>query len=79
MIVWIIESIIREYTNEFGTGKIHYYKNIKNGQVSYYDAKMKIPSRKLKNNLKYTKTDKDGFWIIDLDENLISKGLRMWL
>ena len=65
-----------KYTNEYGTGKIHYYKNIRTGEVSFYDAKMKIPSGKIGKNLRYTKTDKEGFWIIDLDENLIPKGVR---
>lgn len=63
------------YTNEYGTGKIHYYKNITTGEVSYYDAKMKISAPKdVRGNLMITTTDKDGFWIIDLDENLIPKG-----
>jgi hypothetical protein len=65
------------YTNEYGTGKIHYYMNVKTGKVSYYDAKMKISAPKaIRDKLKYTKTDKDGFWIIDLDENLIPIGVR---
>jgi hypothetical protein len=65
------------YTNEYGTGKIHYYMNVKTGKVSYYDAKMKISAPKLmRGKLNYTKTDKDGFWIIDLDENLIPIGVR---
>ncbi|AGF54229.1 hypothetical protein B0P06_001706 [Clostridium saccharoperbutylacetonicum] len=51
--------------------------NVKTGKVSYYDAKMKISAPKaIRDKLKYTKTDKDGFWIIDLDENLIPIGVR---
>lgn len=73
---WSKMESINKYTNEYGTGKIHYYKNIKSGQVSFYDAKMKIPSGKIGKNLQYTTTDKEGFWIIDLDENFIPKGLR---
>lgn len=65
------------YTNEYGTGKIHYYKNTKTGVVSYYDAKMKISAPKdLRGNLRYTVTDKGDFWIIDLDENFLPKGVR---
>ena len=65
------------YTNEYGTGKIHYYKNMKTGDVSYYDAKMKISAPKdLRENSINTVTDKDGFWIIDLDENFLPKGVR---
>ncbi|AKA70485.1 hypothetical protein [Clostridium scatologenes] len=65
------------YTNEYGTGKIHYYMNVRAGKISYYDAKMKISAPKsIRDRLKYTKTDKDGFWIADLDENLIPIGVR---
>lgn len=65
------------YTNEYGTGKIHYYKNMKTGEISYYDAKMKISAPKdLRGNLTSTVTDKSGFWILDLDENLLPKGVR---
>jgi hypothetical protein len=61
------------YTSEYGTGKIHYYMNVRNGKVSYYDAKMKISAPKLIRN---SITDKDGFWIVDLDDNLIPIGVR---
>lgn len=64
-------------TNEYGTGKIHYYMNVKTGKVSYYEAKIKISAPKsIRDRLKYTETDKDSFWIVDLDENLISIGVR---
>lgn len=74
---WSKMESIYSYTNEYGTVKIHYYKNVINGRISYYDAKMKISAPKLiRDNLKNTVTDKDGFWIIDLDENLIPIGVR---
>ncbi|MBY6802532.1 hypothetical protein FDC50_16285 [Clostridium botulinum] len=70
-------SSIYSYTNEYGTGKIHYYKNVTNGKISYYDAKMKISAPKsMRDSLKNTVTDKDGFWLINLDENLIPIGVR---
>lgn len=51
--------------------------NVKNGKISYYDAKMKISAPKfIRNRLEKTVTDKDGFWIVDLDENLIPIGAR---
>ncbi|WP_243143326.1 hypothetical protein [Clostridium estertheticum] len=34
------------YTNEYGTGKIHYYMNVRTGKVSYYDGKIKISAPK---------------------------------
>ncbi len=65
------------YANEYGSGKIHYYKNVKTGEISFYDAKMKVSVPKsLRGNLFNTVTDKDGFWIIDLAEDLITKGVR---
>jgi hypothetical protein len=74
---WAKMESIYSYTNEYGSGKIHYYKNIKTGEISYYDAKMKVSSpRSLRGNLSETVTDKDGFWIINLDENLIPQGVR---
>ena len=74
---WSKMESLYEYTTEYGTGRIHYYKNRKTGKVSYYDVKMKIPAPKdLKKNLTNTVTDKGGFWIIDLDENLIPIGVR---
>ncbi|URZ07897.1 hypothetical protein [Clostridium felsineum] len=74
---WSKMESIYSYTNEYGTGKIHYYMNVRTGKVSYYDAKMKISAPKLiRSRLKNTVTDKDGFWIVDLDENLIPIGVR---
>ncbi|WP_199774814.1 hypothetical protein [Clostridium cagae] len=74
---WSKMSSIYSYTNEYGTGKIHYYKNVTNGKISYYDAKMKISAPKsMRDSLKNTVTDKDGFWLINLDENLIPIGVR---
>lgn len=64
------------YTNEYGTGRIHYYYNEKTGVVSYYDCKMKIKVPKtLVGKLKYTICSKDNFWIIELDENMIPIGV----
>lgn len=46
------------------------------GKVNY-DAKMKISAPKsIRSRLKNTVTDKDGFWIVDLDENLIPIGVK---
>ncbi|MBD5136986.1 MAG: hypothetical protein HDT39_13620 [Lachnospiraceae bacterium] len=74
---WSKMESVYSYTNEYGTGKIHYYKNIKTGKISYYDAKMKISVPKsIRNNLKNTVMDKGYFWIVDLDENLIPIGVR---
>ena len=74
---WAKMESTYSYTTEFGSGKIHYYKNVKTGKISFYDAKMKVPVPKsLRGNLFNTVTDKDGFWIIDLDEDLITKGVR---
>ena len=74
---WSKMESLYEYTTEYGTGRIHYYKNQKTGKISYYDVKMKLPAPKdLKKNLTNTVTDKGGFWIIDLDENLIPIGVR---
>ena len=74
---WAKMESAYSYTNEWGTGKIHYYKNIKTGEINYYDAKMKIQAPKdLKSNLINTAVDKDGYWIVELDENLIPIGVR---
>ena len=74
---WAKMESIYSYTNDYGTGKIHYYKNIKTGEISYYGAKMKISVPKdLRGKLTNTITDKDNFWIIDLDENLMPIGVR---
>lgn len=62
---WTIKQVVYRrdsYTNEYGTGKIHYYKNVVSGKINYYDAKMKISSPKLiRDRLINKVTDKDGF------------------
>ena len=59
---WSKMESVYSYTNEYGTGKIHYYMNVRTGKVSYYDAKMKISAPKsIRSRLKDTVTDKDGF------------------
>ncbi|MBC1559197.1 hypothetical protein HB911_10820 [Listeria booriae] len=59
------------YTSNFGSGKVHYYKNIKTGKISSYDAKVKISKPKdLRNGIG------DDFWIVDLDSNFIPIGVR---
>lgn len=74
---WSKMESIYSYSNEYGTGKIHYYMNSQTGKISYYDAKMKISAPKsIRSSLNNTVTDKDGFWIIELDENLIPIGVR---
>lgn len=75
--VKITIKLDKTYTNKYGTGKIHYYMNVRTGKVSYYDAKMKISAQKsIRSGLNNTVTDNDGFWIVDLDENLIPIGVR---
>lgn len=67
---WKMESK-HSYATEFGEGKIHFYQNVKTGEISSFDSKLKIPKPKnLRNN------PKDLFWIIDLDENFIPVKLR---
>lgn len=74
---WAKMESVYSYTNDYGTGKIHYYKNVKTGEISCYDAKMKVSvPRNLRGNLTKTVTDKDFFWIINLDENFIPIGVR---
>ncbi|SHJ97368.1 hypothetical protein SAMN05444401_0256 [Clostridium amylolyticum] len=60
-----------KYTTEYGTGRIHYYKNIETGKISPFDIKMKIS--KPKDLRKYVG---DDFWILDLDENFNPIGIR---
>ena len=66
------------YQTEYGSGKIHYYYNAKTNSVNYYDCKMKIKiPKELKNSLDNTYYhDKDYFWILDLDSNMIPVGIR---
>ncbi len=74
---WAKMESIYEYSTDFGSGRIHYYKNLKNGQVNYYDAKLKISvPTDLKKNLKDPSVVKDGFWIVDVDENFLPIGVR---
>ncbi|BCN32205.1 hypothetical protein [Anaeromicropila herbilytica] len=40
---WAKMESTYSYNSEYGNGKIHYYKNLKTGEVSLYDAKMKVP------------------------------------
>ncbi|MDO5558754.1 MAG: hypothetical protein Q4F95_04060 [Oscillospiraceae bacterium] len=65
-----MESGIK-YTTEYGTGKIHYYKNIKTGKISEFDIKMKIEKPK-----RIRKDVKDNFWIMDLDKDFNPTGIR---
>lgn len=67
---WKLESKYF-YNTEFGEGKIHYYKNIKTGEISSFDSKLKLSKPK---NLRVNNTDL--FWIIDLDENFVPVKMR---
>ncbi len=76
---WAKMESLYTYTNEYGSGEIHYYYNEVTGAVSYYDCKMKISVPKnLRGNLKCTTCDKGNFWILKLDENMIPIGVREW-
>ncbi|MBC1896207.1 T7SS effector LXG polymorphic toxin [Listeria booriae] len=59
------------YETQFGKGKAHYYKNMKTGEVSTFDAKIKVPKPKdLRSSVG------DDFWIVDLDNEFIPVGVR---
>lgn len=49
------------------------YKNLKTGEINFYDTKMKVSIPK---DLKIRNEITDDFWIIDLDSNFIPKGVR---
>ncbi|MHC5249445.1 PAAR-like protein [Enterococcus sp. LJL90] len=70
---WAKMESTYSYETSMGTGKIHYYQNLKTDEISYYDVKMKVPIPK---DLKFRKGLTDDFWIIDLDNNFIPKGVR---
>ncbi|GLB24295.1 hypothetical protein LXJ15735_05360 [Lacrimispora xylanolytica] len=60
-----------KYITEFGEGRVHFYKNMKTGEISTYDAKIKVSIPKdLRTPGGY------DFWIIDLDKNFIPIGSR---
>ncbi|EAC5221181.1 hypothetical protein BK830_01755 [Listeria monocytogenes] len=61
------------YETSMGRGKIHFYKNLKTGEINFYDVKMKVPISK---DLKIRNQLTDDFWIVDLDNNFIPKGVR---
>lgn len=61
------------YETSMGRGKIHYYKNLKTGDISFYDVKMKVPIPK---DLKIRNEHTEDFWIIDLDNNFMPKGAK---
>ncbi|MBC2348258.1 hypothetical protein HBP57_04240, partial [Listeria welshimeri] len=61
------------YETSMGKGKIHYYQNLKTGEINFYDVKMKV---KIPKDLKIRNELTDDFWIIDLDNNFIPMGVR---
>lgn len=67
---WKMESKY-SYSTEFGEGKIHYYQNVKTGEISSFDSKLKVPKPK-----DFRTDTKDLFWIIDLDENFVPTKMR---
>ncbi|MGX7419520.1 hypothetical protein ACWOFR_12045 [Carnobacterium gallinarum] len=70
---WAKMESTYSYETSMGKGKIHYYQNLKTGKSSFYDVKMKVPIPK---DLKIRNGLTDDFWIIDLDNNFIPKGVR---
>ncbi|MBO0445259.1 hypothetical protein JZO78_02765 [Enterococcus ureilyticus] len=70
---WAKMESTYSYETSMGKGKIHYYHNLKTGEISFYDVKMKVPIPK---DLKIREGLTDDFWIIDLDNNFILKGVR---
>lgn len=68
---WFKMESNNKYITEFGEGRVHLYKNMKTGEISTYDAKIKVSIPKgLRTPGGY------DFWIIDLDENFIPIGSR---
>ncbi|MCB5954267.1 hypothetical protein [Enterococcus sp. CWB-B31] len=70
---WAKMESAYSYETTMGKGKIHYYKNLKTGEINFYDAKMKIPIPK---DLRIREGITDLFWIVDLDSNFIPQGVR---
>jgi hypothetical protein len=70
---WAKMESTYSYETSMGKGKIHYYQNLKTGEISFYDVKMKVPIPK---DLKIRDGLTDDFWIIDLDNNFVPKGVR---
>ncbi len=68
---WFKMESNSKYITEYGEGRVHLYKNMKTGEISTYDAKIKVSIPKdLRTPGGY------DFWIIDLDENFIPIGSR---
>jgi hypothetical protein len=58
-----------KYITEYGEGRVHFYKNMRTGEISTYDAKIKVSIPKdLRTPGGY------DFWIIYLDKNFIPIG-----
>ncbi|ECW8242419.1 hypothetical protein F3247_13995 [Listeria monocytogenes] len=70
---WAKMESTYSYETSMGRGKIHFYKNLKTGEINFYDVKMKVPIPK---DLKIRNQLTDDFWIVDLDNNFIPKGVR---
>ncbi|MCA5011955.1 hypothetical protein H3T55_03040 [Enterococcus sp. S22(2020)] len=70
---WAKMESTYSYETSMGKGKVHYYRNLKTGEISFYDLKMKVPIPK---DLKVREGLTDDFWIIDLDNNFKPKGIR---
>ena len=70
---WAKMESTYSYETSMGKGKVHYYQNLKTSETSFYDVKMKVPIPK---DLKIRNGLIDDFWIIDLDNNFIPKGVR---
>lgn len=70
---WAKMESIYEYETTFGKGKVHYYKNLKTGEISSYDTKIKISIPK---DLRERLHVYNDFWLIELDENFVPKGVK---
>ena len=70
---WAKMESLHSYNTSFGQGKVHYYRNLKTGEVSYYDAKIKVAIPK---DLKRRNGITSDFWVIDVDNNFVPTGVR---
>jgi len=68
---WFKMESNRKYLTEYGEAKVHFYKNMKTGEISSYDAKFKISKPK-----DFKTPGGYDFWIIDLDKDFIPIGPR---
>ena len=69
---WSKMSSKYQYETQYGKGEFHYYQNKVTGEISTFDAKMKI----IKSKSLWSDKTRAEYYILDVDTNFNALGVR---